>query len=526
MRSLLKLIFLVMACVLLGAQGIAISESAATVPPLRHILEISFEVTPDELIESGDVTLSFSMRNDSNFVANDLYLTSATGNYTESLGQLLPGEERTFVRTYAVSDSELEEGRLSFIVSHADIVSEDGEAVTYSLDAIITRMDPTPDIEFTRQISPRHVAPGESVVLTYRVRNSGNVPLTQVKVSDSLGGFTGSVELLDPGATKIFSSSVTVNGEAISEATVSYLAPSVSDDAVSVKLDKVVITGSESTLTTALTVDRETAAVGDTVNGVITIAADGGDFTDIVVIDDVYHNVIADTLEVADGNSLTITCSWPVRGPSDYRVRVEATDRSGKRVEVYTETASVSFTGEFARTALSLSANAQTPEINRAGKTRINVAIVNSGNVSARDVVLREKTLGEVRRFEFVAAGEPTMRSVVVDVLEDTVFEFALTYTGIDGIPVEVQCEPVSVSIASGGADPIAEAGDNGRKPYELSDTSRYFWMIGIGSAALLVLIIILIVSHDRERRDRKRRQERERQRRKNAPKPVRKGER
>lgn len=500
-----------MACAFLCAQGIAMSESVPTVPPLRHILDISLDITPSELLEKGEVTLTLTVRNASDYAATNLYITSVSGHYSESLGRLGAGETQTYTRTYTVSQEELDAGMLSFTMSHDDIVP-DGDPVTYTLDALITRIEAAPQLEFTRQISSRSVSAGASVMLTYRVYNSGNVPLTQVRVRDTLGSFAGSVELLEPGQSKVFTSRVTVDRDVNSQPSASYYASG--DSPIEISLDSAQISVIEPVLTTGLTLDRQSAADGDILNGVITIAATGSDYTGIVVTDDINNTIIADTLELNAGETITLTCSWPVRGNTDFRVRVEGTDAAGQRTTAVSGTATVALTGEFSRSELAIAANAQTPEINREGSARITIAITNSGNAAARDVVLSEDTLGIVRTFDFIPAGEPTVKSVLVDVTEDTEFAFSIEYLDGDGNVVRAQCAPVMIRITGDGDEPAAAIEDGSREAYEISDSSAFYWMLGAGSAALLVLIIILIVSHDRERRERKLRRKMGRQRR------------
>lgn len=505
MKAAVKLIFLAMACVLLGTQGFAMSESEPTVPPLRHILDISLSISPDELVKSGDVTLTFTIRNDSEYSADNLYMASVDGHHSESLGQVSAGTTQTYTRTYSVSDDELDSGRLSFTISHDDIVSG-GEPVGYYVEALITHAEAAPGLEFTRHLSTDSVTAGASVLITYRVRNSGNVPLTRIRVVDSLGSFTGQADILEPGATKIFSSRITVNSNVTSTPSVSYYAEGVSDDEQHAVLDELSIAVVEPVISAGLTLDRQSANVGDTVNGVITIGASGADFTDVAVIDDVYNTIIADTLELRAGETLTVTCSWPVRGISDYRVRVEGTDATGARRHAFSGTAGVALTGEFSYSELSVAANAQTPEISRSGKARIMIAITNSGNVAARDVKLSEATLGEIRTFEFVPAGEPTVKSVLVDVTGDMEYLFSIEYTGDDGKTVVAECAPVSIRVTDGGAEPAAEldGGDGERKTYRIKDGTAFLWLMIAGGAVLLVLVIMLIISHDRSRRERK----------------------
>lgn len=512
----IRLLILALSCALIFAQGFAISEG--TTPPLRHILEIKATVKPAELVAPGDVTVTFSISNPSDYDAYNITLTSSDGLHSEPLGQIAAGGSQVFTRTYTVSQEELDAGEITFIVSHDGIASDDAP-VNYTVMAQITKSAAQPDAEFTRQISSREVVTGATVTVTYRIKNTGNVTLTQIRVRDTLGEYTGRVDTpLEPGETEVLSNRVTVTKSAASQARLSYVAEAVSDDAITEELDSAQIAVVTEGLTATLALDRDSAASGDTVNGVLTISAQGVNFSGIDVTDDVYGTVLADALELKAGASITLTCSWPVREPSDYRIRVSGVAATGDEVEAKTNTAHVSLTGGFAESALTISAAAATPVISKAGGVRVTVAIENAGNAAARDVTLSEATMGEIRTFAFVPAGDVTYRDVICAVNGDARFVFSATYADDSGQAVTVLSDPVEITINPGGALPdVAQEEDGGFVDWikrSVDDSITYVWMLGIAGAVLIVLMVVLIVSHFRERRVRKQRLDKEKQRR------------
>lgn len=510
------LAILVLSCAILFAQGFAISEETA--PPLRHILEIKLAIKPVELVVPGDVALTFTISNPSDYDANNITYTSSDGLHTEVLGQIPAGGSQVFpARTYSVSQAELDAGVLNFIVSHDGIASDEAP-VNYSVEVAIAKSEAKPDIEFTRQLSARAVVAGSTVAVTYRVKNTGNVTLTQIRVRDSLGEYTGRVGSLVPGETKVLSSRVTVNQAVTSDADVSYVADEVSEEAIEKELDDIEIAVVEEALTATLVLDQNTAVTGDTVNGVLTIQAAGVDFSGINVTDDIYGTVLADALELKAEESITLTCSWPVRGPSDYRIRVSGIAATGDELDVVTNTAHVPLMGEFTESALAITAVAATPVISRAGGVRVTVAIENNGNAIARDVTLSEATMGELRTFAFIPTGEPTYRDVICEVSDNSRFVFMATYTDDAGQTVSILSQPVEIEVASGGALPeVVQEKDGGFVGWisrNVDDSITYFWMLGIAGAVLIVLMVILVVSHFRERRARRKKIDREKQRR------------
>lgn len=518
MKAVKLLIILAMTCVFFGAQGIAISEDSATTPPLRHILEISLTVRPGEMVAPGDVTLAFEIKNQSDYSANNLCFTPADGKHPERLGQLSPGDSQIFTSIYSVTEEELEAGEIYFVVSHDDIMG-DPEPVNYEVTAHIVKTEAEPQLEFTRQISAAAVSEGSTLTITYRVRNVGNVPLAQIRVKDKLGDFTGRVDELGCGEEKVFTSRLTADGDMVSRAAATYEAPSVDDETREQALDNVTIPLVQPELTAALTIDRSVARYGDTVNGVVTIVARGADFTDVFIKDDVNGTLLTDSYEIPAGTSVNIACSWPVRTPSDYRLMVSGLSSTGDRVQVATNTENVQLSGEFSTSNLSISATAVTPVINRAGKVRISVAIENSGNSAARDVILRETTLGEMHRFAFVPPGEPTYRQVLLDVEHDTTFEFSVCILDGNGNEQAVQAVAVPIVIASDGVSPEQVSSVNGGGfarwvERTMDDRTTYVWMLLGACGVLTILVIILLVSHGREHMNRRQRKARFQQKR------------
>ncbi|MGI6240220.1 MAG: DUF7507 domain-containing protein [Christensenellales bacterium] len=517
-QAIFRFALLAFVCAMFLAHGIAMSESASTTPPLRHILEIKLAVKPVELVAPGDVTLTFSITNASEYDASNLYITSSPdGLYTEPLGQIAAGDTKVFPRPYAISQEQLDAGQINFIVSHDDIASDDTQ-VNYNVSVPIIKSEAAPNIEFTRQISSRAAVAGDTVIVTYRVKNTGNVALSQIRVRDSLGDFTGRVESLEPGASKILPSRVTLDASAVSEPSVSYVAATVSDHVHTIELSEAPIDVVSESLSASLALDRNSAATGDTVNGVLTIAAHGVGVTGVSVTDDVYGTIIADALEIKAGATITLTYSWPVRASSDYRIRVSGISETKNRIEAHSNTAHVELADAPAQPRLSVAAHTETPEISRAGGVKLTVAIENAGNTPARDITLSELAYGDIHTFAFIPPGEPTIRSVILDVEDDAQFTFEIRGTDASGEPVLAQSAPVDVHISQGGVLPEVVAESGGRFAdwitHNVDDAMTYVWMLAIAGAALIALCVVLIATHFRERRQRRQRLEIEKQRR------------
>ena len=109
------------------------------------------------LVEPGEVTLTFTIANESGTDAQNLYLSSLDGLLSESIGQIDAGSSQTFVRQHSVTPSELDSGEIVYVVSHNDPIRDDGK-VNYTVRAAITRSEINPQAEFTRQFSSKTVS--------------------------------------------------------------------------------------------------------------------------------------------------------------------------------------------------------------------------------------------------------------------------------------------------------------------------------------------------------------------------------
>ena len=163
-----------LALALLCAGGFAMPAARAegaepTQPPLRHVLDIRFSVSPAALVEPGAVTLTFTIANTSEYDAENVYISSSDGLRTEPLGQIEAGDSRTFSRAHDVTEAELEAGRITYIFSH-DGVAGDPDTVNYTVDCPIERAIARGEVEFTRQFSAAYARPGDVVTITYRDR--------------------------------------------------------------------------------------------------------------------------------------------------------------------------------------------------------------------------------------------------------------------------------------------------------------------------------------------------------------------
>lgn len=513
--ALLTWLALALAC----AGGVAMSETA-TQPPLRHILEISFSVSPTELVDPGEVTLTFTIANASQYDAENLYISTADGLHTEPIGQIDAGDSRVFVRAHEVTEAELEAGRIAYIFSH-DGIAGDPDTVNYTVDCPIERAIAQPGVEFTRQFSGTYARPGDVATISYRVRNTGNVPVSNLQLEDAAVDYSAGADVLEVGQTRLFFTRITVESGVTSEPVLRYSVPAQGDQEYETQLEQARILLADEQLAATLELDRESASVGESVTATLTIMSLGNvDFYDIAVYDEVNGGLIADALEMRAGSqTLRVSHEYPVRGDATFQMRVRALSSSGAVIEVLTEPVHL-LAGDAAQTTdVSVYAEAVYPQIAGAGDVPVDVYIANNGEADARNARLFETSTAEALcSFSFLAGEFTTHRRVYIPVTQDAQLVFTVTYEDENGVSRSAESLPVAIQITRDGHR--LDEPDDAQAPYtgesvKLDEGSSFLFMLigaGVVLAALAVALFLTTRKQRRQRREKLAQQRRQRQ--------------
>ena len=499
-------LMLALACLCLGASAQSDGQARA--------LDIEFTVKPAEMVAPGDTTMTFVIVNNTDRVIQNVYLSSDDGLLSEPIGAIGAGETQTLVRPHTVTQDELDAGVIRYVVSH-DAVEPGGQKVSYPVEAAVAKGAPRPNVDFTRQLSSSVAAPGTQVTITYRITNTGNVPVSAIRIRDSLGNFTGRAEQLGEGESKTFISRVPINEDSASEPALEYAMPT--GESYTVRLDAAPIRVADCGLETAFSVALS-AFDPDTAEAVLVLTNTGAcDWPALTVTDDVYGGVIAENIALpASETPVEVHYSYPVRNDGPFRWRVSGVSENGESVDTTTESLTLERQPEIAAVVLSLEAVARTPRINRAGTVTFDIAVNNAGSVMAQNALVYEINRGEVRRFAVLPTGEPSRCSVSYEVRGDSQFIFCVNYADADGRQRTISAPPIEVTIGADGVAPERLEGEaeqlEGRS-VKVGNSSALTGLLIAAGGALAVLFALLLVTTLRQRRGRRARAAAERQR-------------
>ena len=452
-------------------------------------LEIAVTATPDELFAPGEVTLLFTLTNKTDALLESVSLTSPDGLLVEPIGDMEAGSTQTYTRAHSMTQDELDAGRIEYIITCVS----GSDHFSYTVGAAVTKTIAEPEVEFLRQVSSRYSSDTSGVTVIYRLNNVGNVPVTAISVTDPLGGFDDRLELLDAGKSKVFVQHISVNEAAESSPTLTY-SPQGSDDVYTVELDPLTIEPAHGMLDASLTAGRSMFAP-DTAEVVLQLANGGNvDYLDVVVYDDVYGGVIADSISIpAGGDPVEVAHTYPIREDSIYRWRVTGRTSAGDQIDLITTTERVSLDVENGDPLLTIQATTSMPKINRKGYVPIRLELTNIGDASAVNVRIVEESLGEIRELVVVPTGNPTVYEFRQEIKADATLVFSAVYTDSFGKERIATADPVSIAIGAGGQAPETADGEISTLfsgiSTQMSDSGLFMALL-IGSCCVLVVLI------------------------------------
>lgn len=512
-KKKIGVLVLICAALCLGIMGMISPYTSAQAEPTddpladQRVLDIKFSVKPGDLVAPGEATMTFIISNNSDYDIQNVYLSSSDGLLSEPIGQIDAQETQTLVRPHSVTQEELDAGFVSYVISH-DPVLEAAEKVSYSVDVPIIKIDANPSVDFTRQISSEYVAQGGMVAVTYKIRNTGNVPISAIRIKDSLGDFTGRMEQLEVGDTKIFISRVTINAEVASVPELEYADPS--GKKTTRELDKASIYLAESALDVVFSVGKSIFDE-NTADAILTLTNTGNSgYRDITILDDINGGVIGDSISLPQGSEpVEVAYTYSIRGEASYRWRITGVSEAGEEVDFVTETMTLHLENVSADITVSVEAVPRMTKINRPGYVSFDIIIQNMGTTMAQDARLYEVTRGDVRNLAVLPTGEPTQCIASYEVRKDSQFIFCLNYTDEKGYPRTVSTAPINVEITPGGETPenpeedaLVPKGDSVKM-----SASSAFLILSIGILMVLaLLIVVLLITSRRARREKRER--------------------
>ncbi len=332
---------------------------------------------------------------------------------------------------------------------------------------------PKPALEMQRSVSKQYIAAGDSAVLSYRIENTGNVQLYNVRVTDVICGKIGEAETLAPGEYRTYQVSISVLKECMSQPGAKWEYDGMTYERT---LDPIALVPAASGMKAALSLDRQEAAPGEML--ILRVAVQNTGNTpigDIILRERTLGEIGAMAGSILPGQ--TREAQLEIRAGSAQTLCITASGVTGA--------------GE----SISATSNEETLGIAQAGEQaslRLQAAPMQDGtveltieNTSGADILgvtISERESGSLRTLQCVAPGKTVLR-IASPLKEAGDARFLARFALADGSKTTV----LSNEIALGAAQTEEGYGD----PVRLG-TTAYAALMYAGIGALVLLLAVL----------------------------------
>ncbi|MGV8848839.1 MAG: beta strand repeat-containing protein [Propionibacteriaceae bacterium] len=353
------------------------------------------------------VSYSFVVSNTGNVTLAGIWLQDAKVTSTSCpTTTLAVGAAVTCTGTYTLTQADVDAGHVSN-TANATGYGPNGAAVTGS-DTVDTAVTPGPAISLTKTAgTPSGNTAGSTVTYTFVVRNTGNVTLTSVGVSDpKVGPVSCSPTTLLPGATVTCTKTYALTQADVNAGSVVNTATARGTSPTSAVVQATSSTTATITRTTSLSFDKQAGTpsgmtTGSTIPYSFVVQNTGNvTVTSLAVTDAKVGSVTCPATTLLPGASTTCTGSYTItQADADFghvanTATVTATPPSGMTPPTGTDTTDTTIT---AAPAISLAKTAGAPSGMTAGSTILYTFVVtNTGNVTLTTVGVSDPKVGPV----------------------------------------------------------------------------------------------------------------------------------
>ncbi|MGI6172406.1 MAG: DUF7507 domain-containing protein [Christensenellales bacterium] len=472
-----RLFFALMSLLLFAGQ-VSFAENA---PPVS----VTSSIEPSGMVTAGEAWLRIAIQSNG---ATALRICRTDGTVVMDLGDV---ESYTYANTVQVTDAELDEGILRFVVQY----TYEGKRRSADASVKVVRLQAAPSIAVSRSVSAPSAEIGSTVTVVYRVQNTGNVLLTDVALSD--GELCGATDIgsLDAGDERLIVRECEMREGFSSAPRVSAKSAfgGVTDECAPYAVDV-----SEAALALRIECDRQGVGRGETAHLRYVLTNTGSaPLSGILVTDDTLGEIGYVPHPLEAGKSCTLSREIIVQETKAYRATAVCDG-----AKAYSNAISVLAYTEAGGEALALSASA---ERDAAGTVRAEIAIDNRGGDALRSVAISERDAGLLRTLDFAAAGETR---VPLEFQSDKAeLTFMATYTDAEGGKMTVISAPVEVQVGFADTAAVPPRLFGGRS-YTPSENAVYPRMIAGVLIVISALLGVFVAEGIGKRRLRKKRKE------------------
>ncbi len=258
-------------------------------------LNVALYASASSFSSAGEeIFFNIEVRNTGNVDITKISVADVLTGLEETIATLSPRTGRNYSRSYFTTQDDLEAGGITNTVTAIGLDHENEEVSADDTQSVTAVSPPqmVPQLELIKTASPvTYSTPGDVISFNITVRNTGDVALTNISVTDPLIGLNEIIPTLEPEAMEDFNGTYPVTQEDLNNGSIINIARASGADAENNQVD-----AEDSETVTAiadpqLTVTKSASAatfstVGETITYTISVANTGNvTITNITVAD-------------------------------------------------------------------------------------------------------------------------------------------------------------------------------------------------------------------------------------------------
>jgi uncharacterized repeat protein (TIGR01451 family) len=409
-------------------QGEMVEDEDQAVVIVGQIAQLSIDKTTEAIAydhAGEEITYQITVSNTGNVTLTDISVTDDLTGESWTVAMLAPGESVLYSTTYIVLQADVDAGQLLNLATASGrgpggILVNDNDTV--ELEAI-----QTPDLTLSKTTEAEtYDHAGEEITYQITVRNTGNVTLSNIAVTDDLTGESWTIALLAPGESLMYSTTYVVlqadvdTGRLLNQATASGSAPSGEPVEDSDQVDL------EAIQTPALTLVKTTEAVsydhaGEEITYQITVRNTGNvTLSNIALTDDLTGESWTISLLVPGDRFLYSTTYVVLQSDVDAGKLSNLATASGIAPggEPVGDSDQVDLDA-IQNPSLTLVKTTDTESYDHAGEeVTYQITVSNTGNVTLSDIAVTDDLTGESWTIAMLSPGESVLYSTTYIILQ------------------------------------------------------------------------------------------------------------
>ncbi|WP_200977694.1 gliding motility-associated C-terminal domain-containing protein [Echinicola sp. 20G] len=377
-----------------------------------------------EVENTGNVSISNPVVDDPQASSGPTYQSGDT----DSDGQIDPGEIWVYQASYVVSQEDIING--SFTNTATASGTPSGGDLTDASDEITVNAIQVSELSLDKSVSQATYSE-DGVVLEYTivVSNSGNMPVSDINVSDPLLGIDESIDSLDPGDSQTFTGSYTITQEDLDNGSITNVATVSGEDIEGASVDDTDEATSTAIQNPSISIEKELSdegfsEEGDQLNYTITVTNTGNVTLSNVQVTDPLTGLDQNIPSLEPGESVDINTTYTVtqedvdNGVVTNTASVIGQDPNGADVsDTDDETINGAQTGD-----LDVKKTVEESGFYEAGdELHYTLTLTNNGNVDVTDITLTDPLTGLTETIDLLEPGESLTFSTTYTVTQEDV---------------------------------------------------------------------------------------------------------